>query len=139
MKSSRRPRRFFSEIPLGNAGDFLLLSPEESLHLRQTLRLNPGDRCLVADSQGRQSEAEIESFAPDGRARLKLGAVSVPAENAALRIHLCAAIPKGIKFEYLIQKAQEIGLDALTPVMTERTVVRLDPKRNPQNPPAGLK
>lgn len=129
MTQSRRARRFFSELPLEGPGSFAQLSPAESAHLRQILRLGPGDSCRVLDSSGREGEAVIESFGPDGRAKVKLLAVSAPQALSGFLVHLCVAIPKGLKFETLIQKAQEIGVQAITPVMTERTVVRLDPKK----------
>lgn len=129
MTSSRRPRRFYSQEPLAGENRIICLSPEESQHLRQILRLGVGDKCLVLDSSGAEGEAVVKGFKPDGCAELLVSSVLPPAVFPESGVHLCVAIPKGVKFEFLIQKAQEIGAVSLTPLMTERTVVRIDPKK----------
>lgn len=129
MTSSRRPRRFYSQESLAGGHKTISLSPEESQHLRQILRLTKGDKCLVLDAFGIEGEAVIEGFNPDGCAALRVESVSSSAGSSGYSVHIYTAIPKGVKFDFLIQKAQEIGVASLTPVMTERTVVRLDPKK----------
>lgn len=129
MTNSRRPRRFFSQESLAGGNKIISLSPEESQHLRQILRLGIGDKCLVLDSAGAEGEAVVKGFKPDGCAELQVSFVLPPAMFAESSFHLCVAIPKGVKFEFLIQKAQEIGAASLTPLMTERTIVRIDPKK----------
>ncbi len=126
--SARRLRRFYFQDNLPLESQTFCLSPGESKHLAQILRLKPGDSCLVLDSAGIEVHARVESFRADGRVDLLvLKRYQPTATFWPIRIY--QAIPKGVKFETLIQKAQEIGVSALIPLMTERTVVRIEQKK----------
>src|SRR4030067_2682186 len=50
-------------------------------------------------------------------------------KESAISIHLVQAIPKGPKFDFIIQKTTELGINAITPVISERAVVRIEKER----------
>lgn len=100
--------------------DRLALSEEEAAHASRVLRLKEGDRVLLLDGAGARAEATVEAI---GR-RSVLVAIdvrtTVPREREA-RIHLAVAPTKSIdRFEWLLEKATEIGVDRITPLITQR-------------------
>ncbi len=98
-----------------------LLTGDEARHLGQVLRLGPGARVTVFDGCGRRAAAEVLGVARD-RVTLRLGAVEqVPPLRPA--ITLVQAIPKGKHMDIIVQKAVELGVAAIQPLVTSRTVV----------------
>jgi 16S rRNA (uracil1498-N3)-methyltransferase len=100
------------------------LTEEARHHLRDVLRLAPGEAVELFDGRGAAWEARIEP----GFEGLALG----PRRSAAPRgtpLHLLFALAKGEKNELVIQKATELGAARLVPFAAERSVVRLDEGR----------
>lgn len=102
------------------------LAGSELHYARDVLRLQPGDRVALFDGRGREATAEIialDSIA----AHLRVLHESVTAPLRA-RIILAQAVPKGKNMDLIVQKAVEIGAAEIFPLLSERTVVRLDPE-----------
>ena len=99
----------------------------ESRHLRKTLRLKAGDSCLVTDGTQREAEAQIRDFSPTGEAQLKIEKIwdHPKMRESKLTLHAYVAIPQKGKMDWLIEKAQELSLDAIHPLETERTMVKM--------------
>ncbi len=127
MKSRRRLRRFFSSQQLPLPGHSLNLSKDETHHLRDILRIREGDRCLVTDGSGQEAEAEICAFLRDGRAQLAVRRMVGRNKDNEHKIHLrmAQALPKQGKLDFLIEKAQELGVQEFWPIETDHSVVRL--------------
>lgn len=99
-------------------------SGAEAKHCTQVLRKCVGDQVIVFDGAGTEATAEITTISSK-RVELKiLERRQTPAP--AVSISLIQAIPKGANMEWIIEKAVELGVNAIFPVLTERTVVRLD-------------
>lgn len=97
---------------------------DEARHCSQVLRKSVGDHIIVFDGAGTEATAEITAVSPK-RVDLKmLERRRTPAP--AVSLSLIQAIPKGANMEWIIEKAVELGVNAIFPVLTERTVVRLD-------------
>ncbi|HLY09621.1 MAG TPA: RsmE family RNA methyltransferase [Planctomycetota bacterium] len=94
-----------------------VLSPEESRHAVRALRLSAGDRVTVFDPQETWS-GEIESTAGFVTVRLleKLGAPAIP------RVTVAAAVPKGARLDWMIEKLAELGVAEFVPVRFARSV-----------------
>lgn len=95
--------------------------------MSQVIRLQISEQCLVTDGQGTEVVAEIKTYRADGRAELAV--VEKTESSLSLsgpRIRIFQAIPKQAKFDFLVQKAQELGAWELKPVISEFTVVRID-------------
>lgn len=101
------------------------LAGEEAHHCLRVMRKAVGDRLLVFDGEGRWAEGEID-LVEHGEVWVR---VSREGREDAPRpkIGLCVAVPKGKNMELIVQKAVELGVAELQPLVTERTVVRLDP------------
>ncbi|MBN1687872.1 MAG: 16S rRNA (uracil(1498)-N(3))-methyltransferase [Candidatus Omnitrophica bacterium] len=118
----RRLRRFFSDSQLSRSGDIIFLNQSETHHLRHALRLQRGDRCLVVDGEGRQGEAVILDL-DDQKTTLKVEKIAWEG-MPSLVIRAIVALPQKGKMDFLVEKAQEVGLDGFWPMVTERTEVR---------------
>ncbi|HEY5999322.1 MAG TPA: 16S rRNA (uracil(1498)-N(3))-methyltransferase [bacterium] len=113
-------RRIFVP-PEAFAGDELLLEGERLRHARTVLRLRPGDELAVTDGAGAEYIAVIERLGPaTGTARVRER--SVPARESPLRTVLAQAMPKGERFALVLEKAVELGVSAVIPVLSGRTV-----------------
>jgi 16S rRNA (uracil1498-N3)-methyltransferase len=102
----------------------LELTGREAHHARDVLRLEPGERAAVLDGAGKQFLCEVREC---DRRRVLLavtGETAAPAPSA--RITLLQAVPKGKIFESIIQKAAELGVARVQPLLTERVAMRLD-------------
>src|SRR4029077_10382726 len=110
--------------------DALTLRGPEAHHARDVLRMKRGERAVLFNGRGREITAEIVDVAK-GEVRLrKLHETQTPPLRC--RITLGQAIPKGKNMELLVQKAVEIGAAEITPLISERTIVDLDPKEAEQ-------
>lgn len=99
-----------------------VLTGDEARHLSQVLRIKPGGTVTVFDGLGRRAEAAVLSVSRDHVA-LKLGdAQSPPPPMPA--ITLAQAIPKGKNMDLIVQKAVELGVSAIQPLVTRNTVVQ---------------
>jgi 16S rRNA (uracil1498-N3)-methyltransferase len=103
--------------------DALLLSGAEAHHCRNVLRLEAGDKIVLFDGRGRELTAQIESAEAHVQLR-KLHEAQTPPLRC--RITLGQAIPKGKNMDLIVQKAVEIGAAEIAPILSDRTVVRLD-------------
>ena len=104
--------------------DALILTDSEAHHCRDVLRLKAGDKVVVFDGQGREITAEIASADASQIQLRKLHEAQTP----PLRCHITLgqAIPKGKNMDLIVQKAVEIGAAEIAPILSDRTVVRLD-------------
>jgi 16S rRNA (uracil1498-N3)-methyltransferase len=102
----------------------LALTGAEAHHARNVLRLERGDKVVLFDGRGRELTAEIISNeAAEVRLR-KLHEAQTP--RLRCQITLGQAIPKGKNMDLIVQKAVEIGAAEIAPILSDRTVVRLD-------------
>jgi 16S rRNA (uracil1498-N3)-methyltransferase len=104
--------------------DRLTLDPSESHHCLDVLRMKRGDRATVFDGCGHEATGEITSVAK-GRVDLKVLQHSKSPELPC-KLVLGQAIPKGKNMDLIIEKATELGAAVIIPLLSERTVVRLD-------------
>ncbi|MEX2581130.1 MAG: 16S rRNA (uracil(1498)-N(3))-methyltransferase [Verrucomicrobiales bacterium] len=102
----------------------LVLSDEEAHHCLDVMRCGKGDRVVAFDGAGRESEAEIVGAAKGSVELKSLMVNQTPRPPATLT--LGQAIPKGKNMDLIIQKATELGASFIVPLLSERTVVRLD-------------
>lgn len=105
--------------------DSIQLSASASHHISSVLRMKPGEKLMVFCGDNREFDAEITAI------HKKLVYVSLLTEKKITRespcfIHLVQAISKGDRMDFVIQKAVELGVFSITPLMTARSVVRLD-------------
>jgi 16S rRNA (uracil1498-N3)-methyltransferase len=101
-----------------------LLTGDEAKHAAQVLRLRRGDRITVFDGRGRSAAAEILDVSKS-ELRLELGA-AVSSPGLVPEICLAQAVPKGKTMDLIVQKAVELGVHTIQPLITRHTVVQVD-------------
>lgn len=124
-------RRFFA--PPENFGEkHILLSAEESKHLRDVLRLHIGSTVAVFDGVGNEFVCRIETIGRrEEMARMQIiEKVAAPSSESKLHLTLAAALLKGEKFELVVQKAVELGASKIIPLQTIRADVKIKDERD---------
>jgi 16S rRNA (uracil1498-N3)-methyltransferase len=106
--------------------DDLVLTGGEVHHARDVLRLKRGDKAVLFNGRGREITAETSDISPNELRFRKLTVTETPPLRC--RITLGQAIPKGKNMDLIAQKAVEIGVAEICPLMSQRTVVDLDPE-----------
>jgi 16S rRNA (uracil1498-N3)-methyltransferase len=109
-------------------GQRITLPEDSSLHLLRVLRLEPGDAVTLFNGDGFDYTARLLTAAKRGAEAEITGREPVPRESP-LRITLVQGVARGEKMDLVLQKATELGVDAFSPVITERTEVKLDADR----------
>lgn len=115
--------RFYLPAPAWNLEN-LVLTGEEAHHCLDVMRCREGDRVIAFNGTGTEAEAEIVAAAK-GSVTLHPKLVSETPRPPA-RLTLGQAVPKGKNMDLIIQKATELGVSILVPLLSERTVVQLD-------------
>jgi 16S rRNA (uracil1498-N3)-methyltransferase len=119
-------RRFFA--PLNSFSDnSVVLSVDESRHLREVLRLREGDEVSVFDGEGREFSCLVSDVGRgSSSARLDVREEVTPASpESPLVLTLAVALLKGEKFDLVVQKATELGVHEIVPLLAARSDVRL--------------
>jgi 16S rRNA (uracil1498-N3)-methyltransferase len=119
--------RRFTITPERIAGGRVVFDRDESHHLARVLRLRAGDTVLAADGAGREYTVRLETIGPQATGTV-LGVAARPTESP-IQITLVQSVPKGDKMEAIVRAATELGVAHVVPVLTARTVVRLEPGR----------
>ena len=109
--------RFYAS-PGSIHGTDLVLGHEESHHLRRVLRLGKGDRVVAFDGTGREYLCRIDRVADD-RVLLRILKEDQPPVESPLLIRLAQAVIKGEKFDWVVQKATELGVTEIVPLVTD--------------------
>lgn len=98
------------------------LTGDEARHLSQVLRIRPGETITVFDGHGRRASAEVLTVSRD-LVYLGLGEAQTPPPPMPA-ITLAQAIPKGKNMDLIVQKAVELGIARIHPLVTRNTVVQ---------------
>lgn len=107
-----------------------LLGGDEAKHAAQVLRLRAGDRITVFDGRGRSAGADILEVSKS-ELRLELGQ-EILAAKLEPEICLAQAVPKGKTMDLIVQKAVELGVSRIQPLITRNTVVQVDGEDAPR-------
>jgi 16S rRNA (uracil1498-N3)-methyltransferase len=114
--------------PDGISGERVTFDAEETRHLTRVLRLGPGDIVEAFDGLGNVLTVRLERVGGRG-AQGALLAVAPLQSESPLHLTLAQSIPKGDKMEGIIRMATELGAARVVPLVTARTVVRVEPAR----------
>jgi 16S rRNA (uracil1498-N3)-methyltransferase len=112
--------RFYSPDPAQNGK--LWLGGDEARHLGRVCRLGVGDVVEVFDGKGHVTKAEVAKV-EHGRVELIAIGPLLAGSAPPLSLTLASAVPKGDRFDWLVEKATELGVERLIPLVTERSVV----------------
>jgi 16S rRNA (uracil1498-N3)-methyltransferase len=103
----------------------LILEGDEARHLIRVRRVEQGETVELFDGRGTAYRAEVSALGRD-RVDLTILGFAPSGRRAACRLTLASAVPKGDRFDWLVEKATELGVARLIPLVTERSVV--DPR-----------
>lgn len=117
-------RRFYAS-PEQFQTESVALNVEETRHLRDVLRLQKEDRVQIFDGGGREFLCEIETIGKKETLLRIVQEIAPPAAESNLNLTLAVALLKGEKFDWVAQKAVEIGVTTLVPLETKRADVKL--------------
>src|SRR5262245_21823713 len=113
-------RRFFVTGPLVIGP--LRMEGSEAHHLMHVLRLGIGQTVTLFDGSGLEGSAELTGAA-EGVADLTVREVRTAVSEPTISLVMGAAVPKGDRFAWLIEKVTELGVQRFVPLITERSVV----------------
>lgn len=116
--------RFFTQTISREGGS---ITGDDAKHIAKVLRMKIGEELTVCDTKGYDYHCMIESLS-DKEVTLKVLSAEESQSEPSVKVHLYQAMPKGDKLELIIQKAVELGVDSITPVMTRRCVSKPDAK-----------
>ena len=115
------PRFLLPPAAWPECGHPAALSGDEARHLAQVLRVQPGALVTVFDGEGRRAAATVLEVTRS-RVLLELGVVC-SGGGVLPAVVLAQAIPKGKNMDLIVQKAVELGIAAIQPLVTRNTIV----------------
>ncbi|MDD5492606.1 MAG: 16S rRNA (uracil(1498)-N(3))-methyltransferase [bacterium] len=123
MPTKNNLHRFY--VPLENIRDNTVILPaEHGNHIKNVLRMKPGDSCMVFDGTGFEYEILLEKIYPEPEGRIINRFITGTPDK--VKITLVQGLAKGDKMDLIIQKGSEVGVNVFIPCSCERTIVKLD-------------
>ncbi|WP_195542861.1 16S rRNA (uracil(1498)-N(3))-methyltransferase [Massiliimalia timonensis] len=116
--------KFFCER---KEGENLYIEGEDAKHISRVLRMGPGETITVSCPDGFDYEGVLQSCG-ENLATAKITRSYPNQSEPSVKIILYQALPKGDKFDLITQKAVELGVTKIVPVLTKRCVSRPDEK-----------
>jgi 16S rRNA (uracil1498-N3)-methyltransferase len=121
-----RLSRFFVDAPL-SLGEHEL--PEAQAHyISRVLRMAPGDAVQLFDGSGQEFLGALQEVGKK-RVSVQLDQACAGQPDSSLAIHLGQGLSRGERMDWAIQKATELGVGEITPIISERCEVRLKDER----------
>lgn len=114
-------QRFFVAAPI--IGPHATLTGAEAHHLAHVMRAKPGDQVMLFDGTGFEFTARIESVHKNSIELKVLEKFAIDRESS-VELTLAVALPKGERQRWLIEKAVELGVAHLIPLITQRGVAQ---------------
>jgi 16S rRNA (uracil1498-N3)-methyltransferase len=123
--------RFF--ISEGDISDNIInISGEDVKHIKKVLRLMPGDNLILCDGKGNDYMVRIEKIDQD-HINTKIVTSKPNETEPPIVVTLFQGLPKSDKMDLIIQKTIELGINRIVPIITERTVVKFDNRKDIDN------
>ena len=108
-----------------NPGSMVELPPDTASHLAKVLRARSGDELILFNGDGREFDGAIEAVR-GSRVSASVGEGREVHRESPLAITLVQCVPRGDRMDFIVQKATELGVARIVPVLSQRSVVRLD-------------
>jgi 16S rRNA (uracil1498-N3)-methyltransferase len=118
--------RFYCPMPL-KPDTRVALPDEVARHAVGALRLRHGDAVILFNGDGQEYHGRLEKTGK--HAEVSLLARQQPERESPLEITLVQGISSGERMDFTLQKAVELGVAAIQPVVMRRTIVRLEPEK----------
>ena len=118
--------RFFVNNPLA-VGETAVIDGADARHIGGALRMAVGESLTLCDGAGTDYAATITAVSKDA-VTASVDSASPSVSEPSVAVTLYVGMPKGDKLEFVIQKAVELGVTAVVPVVTARSIVRVSGK-----------
>src|ERR1044072_7973644 len=118
-------RRRFHAPPAAFTNLTVMLTADEARHLRDVLRLKAGDEVYVFNGVGREFRCTVSSTARDSAELRGDAEVEAAKPESQLQLNLCVALLKGEKLALVVQKATELGVRKVVPLVTRYADIHL--------------
>jgi 16S rRNA (uracil1498-N3)-methyltransferase len=115
-------RRFFISEPLA---DIVTITGEDAHHIAHVLRYKVGQCLIVVDGDGRIAKTEITEIAAH-TVVVKITENLEENTEAPIEVALAQCLPKSDKMDFIVQKAVELGVRTICPLISENCVVKYD-------------
>jgi 16S rRNA (uracil1498-N3)-methyltransferase len=107
------------------SGELIDLPHDTGGHLAKVLRARSGDEVILFNGDGREFTGTIESVR-GSRVSASIGAARSIDRESPFTLTLVQCVPRGDRMDFIVQKATELGVGRIVPVLSQRSVVRLD-------------
>lgn len=118
-----RITRLYVDQPLEDRST-IRLSDRAARHVQQVLRLRPSQSITLFNGDGIDRHAEVLTIGRSG-VTVRLLEPGQVEQSPSLQVHLGIGVSRGERMDFAIQKSVELGVSAITPLHTERTIVQL--------------
>ena len=105
--------------------DIAIIEGDDVKHIYKVLRLEASDKVLINNLIGDDFEGEILEVNKN-QVIVRLNKKEDKNNESSLNIHLFQGLPKASKMDIIVQKNTEIGVKEITPIITERVVVKMN-------------
>lgn len=108
--------------------DFITITGADVHHIKHVLRMRPGEIVRISSESGKDYRCSVLELGDDF-VQMDILDADIAAAELSGRIYLFQAVPKGGRMEYIVQKAVELGVYEIIPVVMRYCVVKLDEKK----------
>lgn len=115
----KTPPRFAIEVP--PADGIVCMTGTEAHHMRDVMRIAPGETITLIDTNGLEHSARLERYSRSGA---ELRVLATRRASARARLILAQAIIKGPRMDFIVEKAAELGATELWPIVCAHGLVR---------------
>lgn len=122
-----RKTRIYSSDKL-TTGQAAILTGSPARHIAQVLRMSVGDKVILFDGSGDEFAATITQLAK-GRVEVRVDAATTPATESSATISLWHGLCRSGKMDSIVQKATELGVAEIQPIICEHGIIKLDDQR----------
>jgi 16S rRNA (uracil1498-N3)-methyltransferase len=109
-------------------GGAVELPRDTAAHLAKVLRARDGDELVLFNGDGREFPGAIESVR-GARVTATIGVARLVDRESPCKLTLLQCIPRGDRMDFIVQKSTELGVARIVPVLSQRSVVRLDERQ----------
>jgi 16S rRNA (uracil1498-N3)-methyltransferase len=106
-------------------GSTVNLPRDTALHLTKVLRARNGDELILFNGHGQEFDGALEAVGAS-RVAASVGSPRTVSRESPFPITLIQSVPRGDRMDFIVQKATELGVARIVPVLSQRSVVRLD-------------
>lgn len=110
------------------SGQILALEESPSHHLIKVLRMQAGRELILFNGQGGEFQARIDTLHKK-QVDVLIGSFTADNRQSPLQLNLAIGLSRGERMDWVLQKATELGVTHITPLITERTEVKLSGER----------